>query len=145
SIVLRIASTATWSEYLRLPCPMVRAAAMAASSATLRKSRERISKLPFSAGTSLHLPGVDVHHRTEEGDCIALRTLERVAADDRAEAAAVADAADLVEHCVVRLGLAAGEDDDASTAEGALHHVAHAIAERVDLDLLALVDLLRGP
>src|SRR5215216_5678235 len=43
SITSRIASTATWSEYLRSPCPIVRAAATAADSHTLRKSSERLT------------------------------------------------------------------------------------------------------
>src|SRR5687768_2823715 len=140
SIAFRIASTATWSEYLRLPCPIVRAAAMAASSATFKKPRDRISKF----GTLLHLPRVDVHHRAEERERVLLRTLERVPADDRAEPAAVADGAHLVEHGVVALGLAAREDHDAPPVEGRLHDVADAVGERVDLDLLALVHLLRG-
>src|SRR5436190_9765616 len=41
SISLRIDSTAIWSEYLRSPWPMVRAAAMAALSTTLTNSRDR--------------------------------------------------------------------------------------------------------
>src|SRR6185369_12867004 len=44
SISLRIASTATWSAYLRSPWPMVRAAAMAARSTTLTNSRKRSSR-----------------------------------------------------------------------------------------------------
>src|SRR3989442_5859324 len=44
SISLRIDSTATWSEYLRSPWPMVRAAAMAALSTTLTNSRNRSSR-----------------------------------------------------------------------------------------------------
>ena len=43
SIFSRIASTATWSEYFRSPCPIVRAAAMAAASHTLRKSRDMLT------------------------------------------------------------------------------------------------------
>ena len=41
SISRRIASTATWSEYLRWPKPMVLAAAMAACSVTRMKSCSR--------------------------------------------------------------------------------------------------------
>src|SRR5687767_1881193 len=44
SMSLRMASTATWSEYLRSPWPMVRAAAMAAFSTTLTNSRKRSSR-----------------------------------------------------------------------------------------------------
>src|SRR5438128_1778184 len=44
SISLRMASTATWSAYLRSPWPMVRAAAMAARSTTLTNSRNRSSR-----------------------------------------------------------------------------------------------------
>src|SRR5688572_16910895 len=44
SMSLRIASTATWSEYFRSPWPMVRAQAMAAFSTTLTNSRKRSSR-----------------------------------------------------------------------------------------------------
>src|SRR5215831_13904974 len=40
SITSRMASTATWSEYLRSPWPMVRAAAIAAASVTRKKSSD---------------------------------------------------------------------------------------------------------
>jgi len=54
------------------------------------------------------------------------------------------DAADLVQHAGLVLGLAAREDHDAPPVEGALHHVAHALGQRADRDLVLLVDLLRG-
>src|SRR6186997_2822227 len=47
SISLRMASTATWSAYLRSPWPMVRAAAMAPRSTTLTNSRKRSSRCIF--------------------------------------------------------------------------------------------------
>src|SRR5262245_12663879 len=68
--------------------------------------------------------------------------LEGVAPDDRAEAAAVADGADLVHHRRRLLRLAAREDDDAAAGEGALHDMLHALGQRADGNLLLLVDLL---
>src|SRR5262245_32497859 len=67
SISLRMDSTATWSEYLRSPCPMVRAAAIAARSTTRTNSRGRSSRcmagwLPClpSVGRQLDAPGLVV-------------------------------------------------------------------------------------
>src|SRR5262245_39502773 len=62
SISWRMASTATWSAYLRSPWPMVRAAAMAARSVTRTNSSERSSRcmltvLPLGVGGQLHPPG----------------------------------------------------------------------------------------
>src|SRR6185503_18025610 len=88
--------------------------------------------------------GVDVHHLTQELDRLAARPLEGVPSDDRPEAAAVTDTADLVEDGGRLLRLAAGEDDDSAPGEGALHDVTDALGERADGDLLLLVDLLRG-
>ena len=70
-------------------------------------------------------------------------TLEGVAADDGAEAAAVADGASLIEHrfVIILLG-AAGEDHDAVTIKGALDNVADALGERSDRDAHLLVDFL---
>src|SRR5438034_6640997 len=102
SISWRIDSVATWSECRRSPCPIVRAQATAATSTTRRKSRD--SRSTFTAMTSprarpgsLRLAGVDVHHLAEEVERLAPWPLEGVAADDRPEAAAVADGAHLLE------------------------------------------------
>src|SRR5205823_9748073 len=72
-----------------------------------------------------------------------LRPLERVAADDRAVAAAIVDRAHLVEHAVEVLRLAAREDDDPATVEGRLHDMLDPRRRGRDVDLLRLVDLLR--
>src|SRR6184192_1449616 len=148
SISLRIDSVATWSACRRSPCPIVRAQATAATSHTRRKSRD--SRSTFTAMTSprarpgsLRLAGVDVHHLAEEVERLAPRPLEGVAADDRPEAAAVADGAHLLEEGSGVLRLAPREDDDAPPVEGALHHVAHALGQGGDRDALLLVDLLR--
>ena len=71
-----------------------------------------------------------------------LRPLERVAADDAAVGAAVAQAADLLIDAVEVLRLAAGEHHDAAAVERALHHVLDALGQRGAVDLL--VALLRG-
>src|SRR5207247_4743049 len=147
SISLRIDSVATWSECRRSPCPMVRAQATAATSHTRRKSRDSRSTFtamapPRAPAGSLRLAGVDVHHLAQELERLAPRPLEGVAADDRPEAAAVADGAHLLEDGGGVLRLAAREDDDAPTVEGALHDVAHALGECRDRDALLLVDLL---
>src|SRR4051794_20225690 len=89
SIAVRMASTATWSEYFRLPCPIVRAASTAASSVTRRNSRERESRpiaisLLERGGSAAR---EDVHDAVQELDGVGARPLERVAADDRAECA----------------------------------------------------------
>src|SRR5436190_14870530 len=63
SISLRMASTATWSAYLRSPWPMVRAAAMAARSTTLTNSRGRSSGIIWRPPSlrSSGGPGGQVH------------------------------------------------------------------------------------
>src|SRR5881628_2085418 len=148
SISLRIDSVATWSECRRSPCPMVRAQATAATSHTRRKSRDSRSTFtamasPRAPPGSLRLAGVDVHHLAQEVERLAARPLEGVVADDRPEAAAVADGAHLLEDGGGILRLAAREDDDPPPVEGALHDVAHPLGEGRDRDALLLVDLLR--
>src|SRR5438105_10512819 len=92
--------------------------------------------------TLLLCPRVDAHDRREGLERLGLLPLERVAPDDRAEAAAVADGAHLVEDRLVLVGGAAREDHDAPAVEGGLDHVAHALGERADGHLRRLVDFL---
>src|SRR5438128_9025207 len=92
--------------------------------------------------TLLLRPRVDPHHRRQELERLGLLPLERVASDDGAEAAAVADGAHLVEDRLVLVGGAAREDHDAPAVEGGLDHVAHALGERADGHLRRLVDFL---
>src|SRR5438309_7110946 len=92
--------------------------------------------------TLLLCPRVDAHDRREELERLGLLPLERVAPDDRAEAAAVADGAHLVEDRLVLVGGAAREDHDAPAVEGGLDYVAHALGQRADRHLRRLVDLL---
>src|SRR5438067_1526706 len=73
---------------------------------------------------------IDVHDLVQQRDRLALGSLERVAADNRAEAAALSDAADLGQHIVGALGLATREDHYAAAVEGRLHHVPHALRQR---------------
>src|SRR5262245_8965426 len=81
----------------------------------------------------LHLAGVDLHDGVQEAERPLALPLERVAADDGPEAAAVADRAALLEDgLVVLAGGAAGEDHDAAAVERRLNDVAHALAERPD-------------
>src|SRR5215470_4502684 len=88
-------------------------------------------------------PGVDAHDRREELQRFRLLPLKRVASDDRAEAAAIADGANLVEDLLVLGGGAARENDDAAAVERRLHDVPHALGERADRHLRRFVDLLR--
>src|ERR1700680_1411900 len=88
-------------------------------------------------------PFVDAHHSVEEFECVGLLALEGVAANDRAEAAAITNAAHLVEERLIGGGCAAGENDDAATIEGALHNMTHALRQGRDGNLILLVDFLR--
>src|SRR5262249_1927786 len=88
-------------------------------------------------------PRVDAHDRREELQRLWLLPLERVASDDRAEAAAIADGADLVEDLLVLGGGAARENDGAAAVEGRLHDVPDALGERADRHLRRFVDLFR--
>src|SRR5512134_1086456 len=98
------------------------------------------------AGTGrrlLLLARVDLHHGVQEPQRMIARPLERVAPDDGAETAAVADAAALVEdRLVVLLGGPAREDHDAAAVEGRLHHVPHPLAQGRHRHLGLLVSLL---
>src|SRR3954466_13770807 len=89
------------------------------------------------------LAGVDVHHLAQELDRLFARALEGVAAHDRPERSAVAEAADLGEDLVRPLGLAAGEDHHPLAVEAALHDVTRAVRERLPGDVVLLEDLLR--
>src|SRR6266851_1361202 len=94
-------------------------------------------------GPLLLLARVDLHHGVQEPQRVVARPLERVAPDDGAEAAAVADTAALVEDRLVVLpGGPAREDHDAAPVEGGLHHVAHPLAQRGHRHLGLLVGLL---
>src|SRR3954468_12081732 len=99
---------------------------------------------PPAAGArfALAFTGEYVHHVAEELYRLVVRALEGVAAHDRAEGAAIAQAADLLHELVSALRLAAREDDDALSVETALHDVAHAIRHRLDGDVVLLEDLL---
>ena len=69
--------------------------------------------------------------------------LERVAADDGAEPAPIADGPDLIQdRVVVLLGRSAREDHHPSPIEGALDHMPNAIRQGSDGYLGLLVDLL---
>src|SRR5213594_383344 len=85
---------------------------------------------------------VDTHHGAQELERVGLLPLKRVASDDGAEPAAVANRAHLVEHLVVLGGGAAREDHDAPAVERGLHDVAHALGQRAGRHLRGLVDLL---
>src|SRR5579875_39560 len=98
----------------------------------------------FQAGTfSLDRASVDIHDRFEEAQGFRLRTLERVAANDRAEAAAVTDGTHFGKDLLVGSGRATGEDDDAASIEGALHHMVDALGQCRDGNFVLLIDLLR--
>src|SRR5262249_52161384 len=86
---------------------------------------------------------VDVHHVPQQLERLVLRALERVATDDRTEAAAVADRLDLLENRLAVLGLTAGEDHNPMPVEGGLHDVPNSIGEGLDRDVVLFVDLLR--
>src|SRR5262249_38396483 len=70
---------------------------------------------------------------------IRARTLKRVAAHDRPEAAALLDLAQLREHLFGALGRPAREDDHALTVETRLHDVANTVGERRDRQLLVVL------
>src|SRR6266496_2637249 len=85
---------------------------------------------------------VDLHDVREQLQRLLLRTLEGVAPHDGPEGAAVLDPLDLLQDVLRALRLAAREDHDAAAAERALHHVADAVGQRLDRDVVLLVDLL---
>src|SRR5262245_31477690 len=86
---------------------------------------------------------VDVHDLAQESHALGLGPLEAVAADDRAESAAVADRLDLLEDLARLLRLAAREDHDAPAVERAAHDVADAVGQRLERNLVLLEHLLR--
>src|SRR5437867_2948419 len=89
-------------------------------------------------------PGIDPAGRPEQFERVGFLALEGVAPDDGPEPAAVSDRPGFLEESVVVfLGGPAGEDHDASPVEGGLHDVPDPFGERLDRDLLGLVDLLR--
>src|SRR6266568_7243123 len=108
-------------------------------------ARARVGRAPpgHARERPLRSARVDLHHVGEELERLRLRPLEGVAAHDRAERAALAESADLLEHGVGALRLAAGEDDDPLSVERRLDDVAHPLRQARARDLLILVDLLR--
>src|SRR5947209_16421386 len=113
----------------------------ACNEAAIRSARSMRGQTACPPSSSL--AGVDVHHAAQELDGLVARPLEGVAAHDRAERAAVAQAADLGEDLVGALGLAAGEDDDPLAVEAALHDVSGAVGEGLPRDRVLLEHLLR--
>src|SRR5262249_38057838 len=89
----------------------------------------------------LHGAGREGGDRLEEASGILARPLERVAPDDRAKSATVADGAHLLEHRLIGVGGATGEDHDATATEGGLNDVTHSLAQRAGRHGLLLVDL----
>src|SRR5437867_6888280 len=89
-------------------------------------------------------PGIDSCDRPEQLERVDFLALEGIAPDDRPEPASVADRPGFLEEgVVVFLGGTAGEDHDAARIEGRLHDVPDPFGQRLDRDLLGLVDLLR--
>src|SRR5213593_2034200 len=89
-------------------------------------------------------PGIDSGDRPEQFERVGFLALEGVASDDGPEAASVAARPGFLEESVVVfLGGPAGEDHDAAPVEGGLHDVPDPFGQRLDRDLLGLVDLLR--
>ena len=87
-------------------------------------------------------PLIDLDDLGQHVQRLLLRSLEGIAANDRAIAAAVADCSHFGEDAVEVLRLAAREDDDATAVEGGLHDVADARGRGRDVDILLLVDRL---
>src|SRR5258707_9694114 len=100
--------------------------------------------MPETPAPILVLALVDPDDLVEHLERLVARPLEGVAADDRAVAAAVADGAHLVHDAILVLRLAAREDDDAAAVESGLHNMAIARGGAGYVDLLRLVNLLRG-
>src|ERR1700716_4164975 len=75
----RIDSTATWSEYFRLPYPIVRAAAMAAFSVTRRKPISRLDSmsLPLSLIWRATIAEKEDAVGDAGGDCTSMRRVRR--------------------------------------------------------------------
>src|SRR6476469_6376217 len=96
----------------------------------------------FSCASLLDRAFVDTHDGTQEFERVLFFTLERVAAHDRAEAAAIADRAHFVEDLLISGCRASGEDDDAATSEGTLNHVLDTLGQGRNRDLVFLVNLL---
>ena len=71
------------------------------------------------------LLGVDFHDSVKHRHGFLAWTLEGIAADDRAESAALVDRARLIEELVIRNLSASGKDDDTLAVEGGLDDVAH--------------------
>src|SRR5207237_4902383 len=91
-----------------------------------------------------NLSCVDANDRVEQTERLLSGPLKGVAADDRAEATAVADAANVVEERFVALDGAAGEDHDPPPGESALDNVPDAVRHGLGLNPLLFVHLASG-
>src|SRR6266852_5546884 len=89
-------------------------------------------------------PSIDSGDRPEHLERVGFLALEGVTPDDGPEPASVADRPGFLEESVVVfLGGPAGEDHDAAPVEGGLHDVPDPLGQRLDRDLLGIVNLLR--
>src|SRR5262245_66571051 len=102
---------------------------------------------PATTEGLLQLACVDLHHRRQEPEGLVPLPLERVPADDRSKASAVADGPVLViERLVVLPRGTAREDHDPLPVERRLHDVTHALRQGSDRHPSLLLRLLRlGP
>src|SRR4030095_12186444 len=111
-----------------------RACRTARGSSSCRPHRRRARSLLRS--------GVDPQDGAEDLQGVRLLALEGVAADDRAEAPAVPNGADLLAHLLIADRRPAREDNHAASVEGRLHDVADALGQRPHRHAFLLVHLL---
>src|SRR5947208_6585809 len=106
----------------------------------------RASPAATTRSAAVNLPDlsrVNPHNRVQEAQGMLARPLERVAANDRAEAAAVANGPRFIEHgLIVSLHGASRKDDDAPPVERALDYVADALGQAVEGDRRLRISLL---
>src|SRR5436305_12929962 len=73
---------------------------------------------------------IDAHNGAEELESIGLFALERVAPNDRARTAPIANSTCFIKHLIVSSGCHTCEDDDTATSKGTLDDVLHKISQR---------------
>src|SRR2546423_36693 len=90
----------------------------------------------------LNRPLINAHHCTKELESIFLLALERVAANDRAETASIANGTGFVEELLIGSVGTTGENHDTAAIERTLNYMMDTFCQGRDGDLILLVDFL---
>ena len=84
----------------------------------------------------------DIDQLAQQRHGIGVGALERIAPDDRAIAATIADGFGFFEQAVLALFTTTREHHNSASTKAAMHHMTHALNQRTARNVMGLVDFL---